>query len=786
MKRHMQRGIAFILPLTLLLSGCTAGENAVETIAESRGQTETAVTPSASVPFEFEVNPESFELSFQTGEELIPISTGGTQRAVSDYQEDGETIRWRYPEEEISVSVTPEADYLSVELISEKEGDNAFTWPEISSDDYYIPFGEGKHIPADNAVWQEYLDQKQFTVIEQLSMPFWISAAGEYSVLYIMENPYRTELEFSADSGISFVVSHEYPQLTSNKTNRFRIYLTDSDPVSAAKLYRSYVMEKGDFLSLEEKAEQNPNIRKLYGAPHIYLWGDFLISSEDIHWPEFRKNLDSPVMNYLLSLSEHADNGDEFKTVMQELRKQDYVAEYQKNVICSYISQQLRKKEFFDVSVFTKRNEVLDTLLKDGYDELNETEQTQVGKQALAANLPGVFEDPELWMAQSTDQLLRDMKDSGIEQAWVGLNDWEQGYAKPEVVQAGNELGYLIGSYDSYHSIHEPSKEQWSTAKFEDTSLYEDATVTDQNGQKVSGFNNVGRKLNPVLSLPSVMQRMEQIMSNDLPFNSWFIDCDATGEIYDDYSPSHITTQEEDAAARLVRMSYIRDQYNLVVGSEGGHDFAASTIAFAHGIELRTFSWMDPDMKSNKDSEYYIGRYYSPTGGVAEHFANRIPVKENLYTIFVDPAYDIPLFKLVYNDSLVTTYHWDWSTFKIKGATQDRMLREVLYNVPPLYHLDGVEWDTYKEDIISHQKVWSPFSKQAVVQEMTDFEYLAEDGTVQKTVYGENLAAVANFSDDAYSYQAQGKVVEIPAHSVLIEQDGEQTVYTPSISEMNQ
>ena len=64
------------------------------------------------------------------------------------------------------------------------------------------------------------------------------------------------------------------------------------------------------------------------------------------------------------------------------------------------------------------------------------------------------------------------------------------------------------------------------------------------------------------------------------------IDCDATGEIYDDYTPSHITTQEEDLAARLERMSYIRDQYHLVIGSEGGNDFAASDIAYAHGIEM--------------------------------------------------------------------------------------------------------------------------------------------------------------------------------------------------------
>ena len=109
------------------------------------------------------------------------------------------------------------------------------------------------------------------------------------------------------------------------------------------------------------------------------------------------------------------------------------------------------------------------------------------------------------------------------------------------------------------HSIHEPGKEQWITAEFTDKSLYEEASVTNKNGEKAAGFQNVGCKLNPVYSLPAVEERMETIMANQLPFNSWFIDCDATGEIYDDYTSGHMTTQEEDLAARLERMAYIRD-----------------------------------------------------------------------------------------------------------------------------------------------------------------------------------------------------------------------------------
>lgn len=53
---------------------------------------------------------------------------------------------------------------------------------------------------------------------------------------------------------------------------------------------------------------------------------------------------------------------------------------------------------------------------------------------------------------------------------------------------------------------------------------------------------------------------MNNILQNGPKYNSWFIDCDATGEIYDDYSAKHITTQEQDLKARLQRMDYIAQE----------------------------------------------------------------------------------------------------------------------------------------------------------------------------------------------------------------------------------
>ena len=65
----------------------------------------------------------------------------------------------------------------------------------------------------------------------------------------------------------------------------------------------------------------------------IYLWGDFVLSADNINWPAFRNSLSSPVMEYLLSFSEEAETGSEFRKVTEEIKKQDYVDVYQKNGI---------------------------------------------------------------------------------------------------------------------------------------------------------------------------------------------------------------------------------------------------------------------------------------------------------------------------------------------------------------------------------------------------------------------------------------------------------------------
>ena len=86
------------------------------------------------------------------------------------------------------------------------------------------------------------------------------------------------------------------------------------------------------------------------------------------------------------------------------------------------------------------------------------------------------------------------------------------------------------------------------------------------------------------VALLTLMERKVSAWMQKYGFNSYFVDCDATGELFDNYSPLYPATKELDMKKRLERMAWIRDTYRVVVGSEVGAWFAAPEIHFGHGM----------------------------------------------------------------------------------------------------------------------------------------------------------------------------------------------------------
>jgi hypothetical protein len=319
---------------------------------------------------------------------------------------------------------------------------------------------------------------------------------------------------------------------------------------------------------------------------------------------------------------------------------------------------------------------------------------------------------------------------------------------RPETVAAAKKAGFLIGPYDSYNGIHRPNEpDTWETAQFE-PALYETGAIVNADGSKRRGFKQKGFLLSPDAARPYVEKRVSGLMAA-FHANSWFIDCDGFGEYFDDYSDKHPATQQSDMQSRIARMSWIRDTFGAVIGTEGCSAGVAGAVHFAHGVMTPVIGWGDPDLK-NKQSKYYLGAYYPPEE--PQVFFKPVPLEEEYRYIYFEPRFRLPLFQTAFHDSVIATHHWSFASLKARDQAKTVELLELLYQVPPLYHLNVQEFQKRKAQIKRHYEFFSPLHRETALLPMTSFQWLTPDGTVQRTTFGDSIEMVANFGPGDFRY----------------------------------
>jgi len=398
-------------------------------------------------------------------------------------------------------------------------------------------------------------------------------------------------------------------------------------------------------------------------------------------------------------------------------------------------------------------------------------EQTPEAEKLLGA--PHIY----LWSDGISVEMMDRFAGIGCQRLWLGLSGLRSGMQHPDTIRRAKSLGYLIGTYDAYHGIHDPdSTDASDTVRF-DRHLYETGPILTADGSKIPGYLGRGYQLSPIAAWPYVKERVTRLMAeHPEPFNSWFIDCDAYGEVFDDYSELHPATQQDDVQARLHRMAWIRDTYGLVIGSEVGVAYSAPVIHFAHGMMTPVFGWEDPDLQKDESSQYYLGNW-SPSGGPTI-LLKQLPLKPEHRTFYYDPRFRLPLYQTVFHDSVVATHHWHHSSLKFTDQVDTVELLEVLYNVPPLYHMNLEEFEQHSARMAAHYDFFSPLHRELGLLPLTDFAWLTPDRMVQRTVFDEAAEMVANFAEEDFQYLETA----IPGRSVLARwlETGDARVYTPA------
>ena len=242
-------------------------------------------------------------------------------------------------------------------------------------------------------------------------------------------------------------------------------------------------MDRGDFVSMREKIARTPDAAKLLGAAHIYLWGDKLLTRHDVRdWPSFvaalRASASDPVGRLMSRLSADA------KDALRDIDLDDTVYKYQQNALTDGISDVLADPGYYDEAAWQgiELASEATSLLAGERDALSDPDIYRLNGLLLAAALPDLLLAPETWGDGVSTKMMDRFIDDGFDRLWLGLDSWQGGFRHPAAVSRAQDAGYLIGPYDSFHSIHDPDEEDtWETAQF-DRELYETGGIIRANG----------------------------------------------------------------------------------------------------------------------------------------------------------------------------------------------------------------------------------------------------------------------------------------------------------------
>jgi hypothetical protein len=787
---HHVSNAALRLAVCLAISGMAAAGAGYAAESDKSNPPRDAAAPRGEVFIQNDscavaFDPATLSVKLRTGDQPAILASAPQTGlgSVAGMERSATRARWSLPERKVAVTFELEGSRLLAHVVAAEPGE--FTFPVIpetaSARGWILPFFEGVYAPCGDAKWTAFLTSRgELNTTADLTMPFLGLDYGYATLTCILTNPFNNQLEFqqAPDQALRARLTHQFTRNHPVKEYGVVFQLGTSSPVEPARLYRQWLIQRGEFVTFHDKIRKTPEAEKLLGAAHIYLWGREPLTQADVtDWKKFARELQaqgqapapSPGRRLWSLMKPKA------RDFLAQLVEAEWPDRYMKSAIADELNRLLLEPDLYDEPAW--RGVALDpecaALLKSDRSKLSPADLCRLNSHLLAAAFPNLLAGPDAWGDGVSPKMIRLLAAAGLDRLWLGCDGWDGLIARPETVAAAKKAGFLIGPYDSYNSVHKPNEpDTWETAQFGAT-LYETGAIVKADGSKRRGFKQKGFTLSPDAARPFVEKRVSGLMAA-FHANSWFLDCDGFGEYFDDYSDRHPATQQSDMQSRISRMAWIRDTFGAVVGTEGCSAGVAGTVHFAHGVMTPVIGWGDPDL-TNKESKYYLGAYYPPEA--PQVFFKPVPVKEEYRYIYFEPRSRLPLFQTVFHDSVIATHHWSFASLKAEDKAKTVELLELLYQVPPLYHLNVQELQKRQAQIKRHYEFFSPLHRETALLPMTGFQWLTPDRAVQRATFGDNIEMVANFSANDFRY---GDTI-LRAESILVKRldSGKTQAYIP-------
>lgn len=697
-----------------------------------------------------DIDPATLALDVQPAREpIVRVSQGAGRHGVTALIREETRARWQWDEGKYEIEIELKDSDLFLSIGARSAGELALVRQPAAAigEGLILPLAEGHYVPTGDRRWRDFLlgEFHTFDTSQGISLPLWGLDHGTFTLSWLLTNPFNNTVTLTRDGeGVALSLSHRYASLAPQVPMTLVLHLGGADPLAGAKRYREWLVSEGAYESLASKIARTPQADKLIGAAHAYLWGSGLLSVADVaDWPAFIARLRSG--NALASrLRGHFDSEarrilDTAKPPFDRYRKKVLIEAF--NGALNAIARRTWQTEAPDMSVLESR-----------YGELR-GEVAQVFAQTLVP-------EPARWGGGVSVSTMQRLRAAGLPRLWIGLGDgWEGGLWHPEAIAAGVEAGYLVAPYDSYETaLKTGDNPDWTTAHL-GARAYRECAIVLENGTFKAGFQQSGHYTEPNCVRPLMQVRVQAVLAT-APFNSWFLDAYATGMVFDSYRPGSPTTQAHGAAGAVESSRWLSETLGLPAGSEDGNATTARGIAFAHGMQTPVIGWGDTDMQRNKASPYHVGSWYP--GAEPAVFFKPVPVKEPYKTIHFNPATRLPLYQAVFHGSVITTHHWLFDSLKLTNVSVENELAQLLYNVPPLYHLSGGTLDDRLPVIERQDAFFRPLHRKLATQAMTGLRWRSGDRLLQETAFADGTRLIANFSNEDRSLE--GRL--LPARSV--------------------
>jgi Glycosyl hydrolases related to GH101 family, GH129 len=358
-----------------------------------------------------------------------------------------------------------------------------------------------------------------------------------------------------------------------------------------------------------------------------------------------------------------------------------------------------------------------------------------------------------LWGDGGTREAIDDLARLGVERALLAFDD-DRRVVGPDVVQYAEARGYLMARYDTFDSVMAPATADSPVAVFDDE-LFRTGGILGANGKRLAGFAGRGLQLSSEAlrraRTPFVARRIAEAKA--LGTNAYFVDCDAFGELFEDFDPAHPMTRARDRDNRMSRMRAVADA-GFVLGSESAVAWSTSVVHFSHGNETIA---TDAYWRLQGDRAR-MGGWYPPER--PKLFFQPIALTEEERREFFDPTVRVPLFQAVFHDSVVTTDRWEMSLMKVPSLVVPRTLLALLYGVPTIWSLDRTTLREHGPRLAALARFFAPFHRRIATLPLESFTYDLQDRLVQSARFGADVEVTANF-DTTERAGVRGGCIEV-------------------------